>query len=75
MLRESFDKFLNCYLGKELFKQKNPFGKELEHNSLKYEKPVQEYVLNVIGDLHICQLYRSVPIFSVATEYPPCAPS
>ena len=33
-------------------KQNNPFGLELEYNSLKYEKPVQEYVLNNYGEIY-----------------------
>lgn len=47
--RENLSVFYSDYQKK---KDDNPFGRLLESNSLKYEKPVQEYILQNYGEIY-----------------------
>lgn len=47
--RESMEAFFQDYLQK---KAKNPFGEEIERNSLKYETKVSQYVKEYYGEIY-----------------------
>ncbi|MBD5513729.1 MAG: hypothetical protein HDR06_03495 [Lachnospiraceae bacterium] len=55
--RANLEKFYSDYMSK---KKNNPFGKEIETNSLKYEKEVQEYVLKYYGEIY--SLYQMLTL-------------